>query len=145
MHGHMYAQRSDRDWGVLSLLAAAFKLCTCLFLLPKQKLDMPRKRESQWKNFLHQIGPWAWLWDIFLMNAWCRKAKPTVGGVIPRQMSLGYEYEALGKPIIIVPPWSLISSCHPVPALAPTLISLNDALSPVRWNKACFWTRYLLE
>lgn len=34
------------------------------------QLDVPGKRKSQLRNYLHQTGPWACLCGIFLIDAW---------------------------------------------------------------------------
>jgi hypothetical protein len=71
----------------LSSLASGFNLCDGLLLLTKS-LDIPGKRESQLRHFFHQIGLWAWLWDVLLINDGHSKAKPTVGrGVWDMRMS----------------------------------------------------------
>ena len=55
-------------------------------------------------NCLHQAG--LCLRSIFLINEWCGRAQPIVGGATPRQVVLGSERK-LGKP----PP--AVSQCVP--------------------------------
>lgn len=42
-----------------------------------------------------ELPPWNWpgacLWGILLITGWCGKMQPTVGGVTPEQVGLGYK------------------------------------------------------
>lgn len=43
------------------------------FLSTWYNLESSWKRETQLRKCIHQIGPVASLWDIFLINDWCRR------------------------------------------------------------------------
>lgn len=55
-----------------------------------RNLELSRKREPPLKNCLNPTGLWVCLWALsqLLINAG-RKALPTVGDAIPRQVYLG--------------------------------------------------------
>lgn len=54
-----------------------------------------------------------WLWNIFLIANWWRRAQPSVGGAIPRQVGLGSSgtsQKRASEPVYSIPPRSLFSS-----------------------------------
>lgn len=55
------------------------KVCVVVFTVNSTWARV-RKRESQWRNCLHQIGAWSCLWGIFLFANWYRMAHPWSGG-----------------------------------------------------------------
>lgn len=48
---------------------------------------IPRKREHQMSNCLHETGPWPCLWGIFLIASCGGRAQPT--GSIPMSEKMG--------------------------------------------------------
>lgn len=63
----------------------------------------PGKKEPP----LNQIGPWTWLWGIFLTVSWYRRAQPTMGRAIPKQVGLGRKGRK-SKPGSGALPWCLL-------------------------------------
>lgn len=47
------------------------------------KLESLGEMETWLGNHFYQIGPWVYLWSIFLINDWFRRAQPTVGCTPP--------------------------------------------------------------
>ena len=76
--------------------------------------------KPQLKKCLHQIGPWASLWYIYLLGDGCERAELTVVCATPGLVILGAVREQAeqvmrNKPISIAPPWLL----HQLPPSGP--------------------------
>lgn len=69
-------------------------------------LDLPGKRESQLKNWLHHIGWWAGESCIFLSAQWCERAQPHMDNTILSRWTGMYTKGCpKTKPVSTTPVW----------------------------------------
>lgn len=103
------------------------------------------RRGTSTEDCLHQTNLWAALWVIFSIVNWCKRAKPTEGSTILRQVGLHYIRKVLN--IILVASQQAIffdylclSSWLQVPVLSFCLTSWlpEDGLcsESTKWNKS---------
>lgn len=89
--GHVILWPSlNQKVGRLAAWGLPFIVCHGFSCQLDRNLELSRKRESPFKNCLNMTSPWVCLWGLsqLLINTG-RKAPPTVGGAIPRQVDLG--------------------------------------------------------
>lgn len=117
-------------------LATSFPFCVLLILLsldlgdslcqPDTNCSLFEKKKARLRKYLHQNGPWASPWHIFLINYWYGSGeKPIVIGTITKPWSYGAirkeEPQAIrSKPESSTPSWSLqhllpLGSCPAFP------------------------------
>lgn len=105
---------------VLSSVRSSLGVCaadtsTSLYihvLVGSVNLALPGRREPRVRNCPHQVGLWAYLWGICLLDDCCGRARRILGSATAEQAMLrGIRKQAEGategEPVSSIPPWFL--------------------------------------
>lgn len=103
-------------------IAGIFPHCTGGFLSTWQKLESPGEREPQCRNCLYQIG----LYGLMDVEAPAHSRRYCPKQVIQKHTIKQTEQEMGSKPVLCIPPWSLLWFRYPGSTQVPALASLSE-------------------
>lgn len=109
---------------------------------------MPRKREFQLMNCVHQTGLWLWLWSIFMIANQCKQTQSTVDNTVPKQVALSFtrsiaEWSSILSRFLLwsLPPYSCWSSFPNLSWWWTITYKLEQTIS----FPSCFWSWFLIK